>query len=73
MIDAAFIRALRGFSRRKPFRAFILEFHTGERLAISHPEAIDVQGDTVVYRGVGGLYRLFDASSVCQLMDIPKE
>ena len=40
----AFERALRGFSRRVPFRSFIVELVSGTRFTIEHPEALVFRG-----------------------------
>jgi hypothetical protein len=69
MNTAGFARALRAYSRRRPFRPYVLEFVTGEPLTVGHPEALAISGDVVIYRARDGLYRLFDSTSVCQLRD----
>lgn len=71
MTAEAFAISLRAFCRRKRFHPFIIEFHTGERLTISHPEAIVIESGDVVRTSRGRHHRLFDASSVNQLMDVP--
>jgi len=40
MTPAQFDAALRAFCRRRPFRAFLIEFNSGSQLLIGHPEAI---------------------------------
>jgi hypothetical protein len=40
MTPDTFASALRMFLRRRPFRRFLLELHTGERLDVMHPEAV---------------------------------
>lgn len=69
MITANFERALRTFSLRHPFRPFVVELVTGERLQIANPDLIALFGDMIMFMGSQGRYRLFDASSVCQLLD----
>jgi hypothetical protein len=68
----AFRRALRSFTRRRPFRPFQIEFHNGRRLLVSHPEAVQARGDVMYYAGPGapGRNYLFDASSVSLLSDM---
>jgi hypothetical protein len=70
MNTAGFARALRAYSRRRPFRSYVLEFVTGEPLTVGHPEAVTIDGNVIVYRSQDGLYRLFDSESVCQLRDV---
>jgi hypothetical protein len=38
MTQNQFDAALRGFCRRRPFRAFLIEFTSGAQLLIGHPE-----------------------------------
>ncbi len=42
-------RAIRALSKRKPFRPFLIEFHSSDRILVSHPEAIDRDGELFVY------------------------
>jgi hypothetical protein len=62
-------RGLRAFTRRRPFRTFLLEFVSGDRIQISHPEAIDRFGELFLYRAPDRSQRIFAASGVCQLID----
>lgn len=71
MTTATFARALKTFRARRTFRPFVLEFFTGGELLVGHPEALAMDGDVIIYRSANGLYRLFDAGSVCQLRDAP--
>jgi hypothetical protein len=64
-----FLRALRVFSKRKPFRPFQVVFVTGESLTVVHPEAIHAREALLVFTGPDGAHRLFDSSSVNQLRD----
>ena len=40
MTNESFAEALRLFCKRKPFRPFFIEFLTGDRMVIPHPEAV---------------------------------
>ena len=62
-------RALRAFSHRRPFRPFWLEFFSGGRVLVSHPEAIERFGGLFLFRGADRVYRLFPAQAVCQLVE----
>jgi len=64
-------RALRSFCRRRPFLPFLVELLSGDRLPISHPEAISWRGELLYYVGPQDRHRLFDSDSVCQMLDIP--
>jgi len=63
-------RALCGFTRRKPFRPFFIEFFTGERLLVKHPEGARIENQLVTFISPNKKYRLFDCESVCQLLDV---
>lgn len=63
--------ALRALTRRRRFRPFLIEFNSGDRLLVSHPESIDRQGELFVHRGSDRGNRIFAASGVCQLIDLP--
>ncbi len=73
MTPTNFNRALLAFTRRKRFRSFLLEFVTGERLPITHPESVRNEGKLFVYRGPQGDYRVFDSFSVSQLLDVTSQ
>jgi hypothetical protein len=64
-------RALHALNRRRPFRSFFLEFNSADRILISHPEAIDRQGELFIYRGPDGSHRVFSGASICQFIDPP--
>ena len=68
MNAAALEYALRVFAHRRPFRAFWLEFVTGERVKVTHPELVMRWREVFVFRASGGDVRLFAAESVCQLL-----
>ena len=62
-------RALRVFNTRRPFRPFIMEFISGDRVLLSHPEAVDCRGDLFLCRSADGIQRLFTGASICQLLE----
>lgn len=69
MTFANFERALRGFCKRKPFLAFKVELVSGENFKVPHPEALILRGETAVFIGKNGRYRVFDSEGVCQFYD----
>ncbi len=73
MTPKGFQRALRSFASRRPFRHFWIEYASGDRVLVSHPEAALVRGTVVVHTAPNGRQRLFDSSSVCQLLDVESE
>jgi hypothetical protein len=73
MTKESFTRALRAFARRQPFRPFLVEFLTGERLLIKHPEELapHPKRQLIVYRDKHYRYRLFESGAIVQLLDQP--
>ena len=69
MTTATLIRALRNFNRRRPFQKYYIEFVSGDRSVVNHPELVRDFGELFLYRGPHRSNRVFDASSVCQLID----
>ena len=45
-----FAMVLRSLTRRRPFLPFFLELASGERLDVSHPEALIIQQGVIVFR-----------------------
>jgi hypothetical protein len=73
MTPDQFDRAYRGFSARRPFRTFLIEFFGGIRLQVSHPEAVRRKGDLYVVRRPDGGSEVLAASGICRLLDPPSE
>ena len=71
MTKDQFDLAYRAFCRRRPFRSFLIEFISGSRLPIGHPEAVRNEGQVYVTRCPDGTYIVFAAESVCRLLDTP--
>lgn len=61
--------ALRGFCSRAHFLPFNLELVSGVVLAVTHPEAVSLRGETVVFIRPDHGFQVFDALSVSQLYD----
>jgi hypothetical protein len=70
MTGDEFERMIRNFIRQRPFRPFIVEFITGDRVLLGHPEVIDRHGDVFTCRGTDQTRRIFTAQSVCQVIEI---
>ena len=69
MTEKQLATALRAFCTRKPFRSFFVEFLSGDRFLVPHPEAIHQEKGLYVFISPKRHYRLFAASSVGQLLD----
>jgi hypothetical protein len=65
--------ALRAFTKRRQFQPFVVELKTGFRLIVRHPEALMLRGDVAMFIRRNRTHRLFDASSVNQLCELPFE
>ena len=71
MTPRHFQRALQAFTRRKPFKPFIVELVSGDRLQVRHPEALILRQGIAVFITAEFLHKLFDSESVSQLLDEP--
>jgi len=69
MVARSFQRALRAFAQRKPFKPFIVERVSGERIRVHHPEALAFQGGVAVYITPRGEFELFDHEGVAAVLD----
>ena len=70
MKDTSFQKSLHAFVSRRPFKPFIVELVSGDRIVVEHPEAFLMRGSAAVYLNPVGEYALFDSSTVSQLTDI---
>jgi len=71
--DEEFSVGLRAFSRRRPFRHFHIEFHSGEKLEVRHPEGAARFQGVWLLQTPQGKYVIFSSSSVCRLLDLTDE
>jgi hypothetical protein len=69
MTTETLILAWRSFNQRKPFQRYYVEFVSGDRIVAIHPEAIRDYGDLFLFRAPNRSHRVFDALSVCQILD----
>lgn len=68
-----FVRSLRAFQRRIPFRPFTVALVNGDRFQVDHPEALVVRDGVAVYVAAGGVPTLFDHESVSEFIGEPME
>jgi hypothetical protein len=68
MTPQDFERVLRAFHRRKPFRPFTVQFVSGERISVGHPEALVSRAGVAVYISSEGIPTLFDHESVSEVV-----
>jgi hypothetical protein len=64
-------QVLRAMAQRRPFRSFFIEFGSGDRILVSHPEAIYRRGEFFLYRSPDGGQRIFLGPGVCQFIAPP--
>jgi hypothetical protein len=69
--EDAFDAACRAFCRRRPFRAFLLEFSSGSQILVGHPEAVRSAANLYLMRCPDGGYVVFAAESISRLLDEP--
>jgi hypothetical protein len=72
MTQKEFSAALGAFVRRRPFKPFLIEFFSGDRLLITHPEVLELRSGLYIHPTAGYRYRVFVCTSVCQLLDPPE-
>lgn len=62
------VYALRIVMRRRAFRSFVIEFVSGDRVRISHPELVDWNEHSFLCRDHDTGSHLFTAESVCRVI-----
>jgi hypothetical protein len=68
-----FQTTLRAFQRRTPFRSYIVELVSGDRITVDHPEALVVRGGVGVFVNSEGAPVIFDHEGVSQVIATPGE
>ena len=63
-----FERFLRHFNSRSPFRSYLIELVSGDRLEVRHPEAITRTDDFFYLRSPNREQRVFEADTVVQII-----
>jgi hypothetical protein len=66
-------RSLRALNSRTPFRPFLIEFISGDQVLVRHPEAVALEKNVLVFRDAQGRHQLFDATTVCRLIEPANE
>ena len=59
------------FAALRPFRTFVIELMSGDRVTVVHPEAVRRAGTSnlFVHRAPDRCHRVFNASAVCQVIE----
>jgi hypothetical protein len=63
----AFELALKTFARWVPFKPFVVEFVSGARLQVDHPEALVTRRGVAIHFATDGNPTLFDHESVSRM------
>ena len=66
-----FEKVLLAMIRRRPFKPFTIELHSGERFEIDHPEATVLRQGVAIFLSPGPVPIYFDHLSVNQFIDAP--
>jgi hypothetical protein len=64
--------AVRSFCRRRPFQPFLIEFFSGARFLVTHPEVVQSHNGLISVTSSQREHHLFEAASVCQVLDAPQ-
>jgi hypothetical protein len=62
-----FQTAIRAFQRRNPFKSYVVELVSGDRVHVDHPEAPVIRGGVGVYVNASGAPAIFDHEGVSQI------
>jgi hypothetical protein len=62
-----FQTTIRGFQRRTPFKPYIVELVSGDRVRVDHPEALVIRGGVGVFVSASGAPTIFDHEGVSQV------
>jgi hypothetical protein len=68
MTKKQFEVALRAFVGRRPFKPFLIEFVSGDRLLVTHPETLEILPGFYVHTRKNQGHRVFTCEGVCQLL-----
>jgi hypothetical protein len=71
MTQDQFDSACRAFVRRRPSRAFLIEFTSGKQVLVGHPEAVRNEAQLYLMRCLDGGYVVFAPDGVSRLLDVP--
>jgi len=63
-----FQTTIRAFQRRTPFRSYVVELVSGDRITVDHPEALVLRGGVGVFVSATGAPSIFDHEGVSQVV-----
>jgi hypothetical protein len=62
-----FQTTIRAFQRRSPFKPYVVELVSGDRVHVDHPEALVIRSGVGVYVNAAGAPSIFDHEGVSQI------
>jgi hypothetical protein len=63
-----FQTTVRAFQRRSPFKPYVVELVSGDRVHVDHPEALVIRGGVAVFVSSSGEPVIFDHEGVSQVL-----
>jgi len=64
-----FQTTMRAFQRRTPFKPYVVELVSGDRVQVDHPEALVIRGGVGVFVSAAGAPSIFDHEGVRQIFE----
>ena len=71
MTPEHFQTTIRAFQRRTPFKTYVVELVSGDRVQVDHPEALVLRGGVAVFVSASGEPSIFDYEGVSQILGDP--
>lgn len=67
MLAEHFQTTIRAFQRRTPFKPYVVELVSGDRVRVDHPEALVIRAGVAVFVSAAGSPVIFDHEGVSQV------
>jgi hypothetical protein len=68
MTPGHFQTTIRAFQRRTPFKTYVVELVSGDRVQVDHPEALVLRAGVAVFVSATGEPAIVDHEGVSQIM-----
>ena len=73
MTPEHFQTTITAFQKRAPFRSYLVELVSGDRVRVDHPEALVIRGGVAVFVSAQGAPVIFDHEGVSQIIAMPSD
>lgn len=73
MTTEHFQTTIRALQRRAPFKPFVVELISGDRVKVDHPEALVLRAGVGVFIDANGAPAIFDHEGVSQIFEASEE